>query len=154
MRHSAKRLRIVGPLHPDIKAVLGRLPRENVEFLGAMPQAQLADVLSTSHVMVLPSIEEGMALVQGQALACGCPIISSTNTGAEDLFDDKKEGFIVPIRDVAILTEKMQMLADDPELQARMSEAALRRVNSLGGWQDYGDRWESMLRELIADGSA
>jgi alpha-maltose-1-phosphate synthase len=87
-------------------------------------------------------------LVQGQALACGCPVICSTNTGGEDLFTDGVEGFIVPIRDVGALTERMQQLADDPALQSRMSEAALRRVQSLGGWSDYGNQWETFLSDL------
>jgi starch synthase len=89
-----------------------------------------------------------LALVQGQALACGCPVIASTNTGGQDLFTDGVEGFIVPVRDVAALTEKMQLLADDSPLQARMSEAALRRVRTIGGWEEYGDRWEVLLHEL------
>ena len=100
--------------------------------------------------MVLPSIEEGLALVQGQALACGCPVLCSTNTGGEDLFTDGVEGFIVPVRDVPALTEKMQQLADDPALQAKMSEAALQRVRTLGGWDDYGNRWEALLESLIS----
>lgn len=154
LRHPAKRLRVVGALHPDLKTVLNRLPQENVEFLGSVKQETLAQYMSTSHVMVLPSLEEGLALVQGQALACGCPVLCSTNTGGEDLFTDGVEGFIVPIRDVAALTERMQQLADDPALQARMSEAALRRVQSLGGWKDYGDQWETVLSDLIAGRSA
>ena len=148
LRHPAKRLRIVGPMHPDIKSVLPRLPREQVEFLGAVPGRELPQLMSTSHLMVLPSIEEGLALVQGQALACGCPILSSANTGAEDLFTDGIEGYIVPIRDVPALTEKMQQLADDPALQKRMSEAALRRVRRLGGWTSYADQWEALLEAL------
>ena len=63
-----------------------------------MPQDRLAAIMSSSHVMILPSIEEGLALVQAQAMACGCPLISSTNTGGEDLFSDGVEGFVVPIR--------------------------------------------------------
>jgi glycosyltransferase involved in cell wall biosynthesis len=106
--------------------------------------------MSTSHVMVLPSIEEGLALVQGQALACGCPVLCSTNTGGEDLFTNGVEGFVVPVRDASALTERMQQLADDPALQLQMSEAALRRVQLLGGWDDYGDRWESLLKRLVA----
>jgi starch synthase len=153
LRHPAKLLRVVGAVHPDIKTVLDRLPRENVEFLGSVKQDVLAKLMSTSHVMVLPSLEEGLALVQGQALACGCPVLCSTNTGGEDLFTDGVEGFIVPIRDIAALTERMQQLADDPALQARMSEAALRRVQSLGGWGDYGNQWETVLKELVGDRS-
>jgi starch synthase len=99
--------------------------------------------------MVLPSIEEGLALVQGQALACGCPVLCSTNTGGEDLFTDGMEGFIVPIRDPQALTDRMQQLADDRDLQVRMSEAALQRVRSIGGWTDYGDQWEALLKNMV-----
>lgn len=153
LRHSAKRLRLAGTIHPDIKSVLGRLPRENVEFLGPVAQPRLAELMSTSHLMVLPSIEEGLALVQGQALACGCPVLCSTNTGGEDLFTSGVEGFIVPIRDVSSLTEKMQQLADDPALRTAMSEAALARVSTLGGWSDYGNRWEKLLYRLAPNGA-
>lgn len=149
LRHPSKRLRFAGDVRPDLKPVLGRLPREHVEFLGPVSQSRLAELMSASHVMVLPSIEEGLALVQGQALACGCPVICTTNTGGEDLFTDGVEGFIVPIRDSAALADKMQQLADDPALQQRMSHAALERVRSLGGWNDYGNRWEKLLQQLV-----
>ena len=109
--------------------------------------------MSTSHVLVLPSIEEGLALVQAQAMACGCPVICTTNTGGEDLFTDGTEGFILPIRDVATLTERMQELADDPARQEIMRAAALRRVQSIGGWTQYGDRWEELLQRLIGNRS-
>jgi glycosyltransferase involved in cell wall biosynthesis len=132
-----------------MKTVLDHLPLDQVEFLGAVPQPRLAELMSTSHVMVLPSIEEGLALVQGQALACGCPVVCSTNTGGEDLFTDGVEGFIVPIRDPEALTNRMQQLADDPALQSRMSEAALRRVRSIGGWSDYRDQWEALLQSMV-----
>ncbi len=148
LRHSRKRLRLAGSMHPDIRGVLGRLPTVDVEFLGPVSQERLAELMSESHVMVLPSIEEGLALVQGQAMACGCPVIGSTNTGAEDLFTDGVEGYIVPIRDVGALTERMERLASDPELQGRMSAAALERVRSLGGWEDYGAKWERLLVSL------
>jgi glycosyltransferase involved in cell wall biosynthesis len=147
--HPNKRLRVVGSLPDWMKPVLARLPQDHVEYLGILPQAQLPAIMSSSHVMVLPSIEEGLALVQGQALACGCPIIATPNTGSEDLFTDDVEGFIVPIRDVAALTDRMQRLAEDPALQQRMSEAALARVKHLGGWTTYGDKWEDLLTRLV-----
>jgi starch synthase len=148
VRHPHKRLRIAGAVLPDLKAVLGRLPQEQVEFLGVVPQTRLRELMSASHALVLPSIEEGLALVQAQAMACGCPVICSTNTGGEELFTDGVEGFIVPIRDSAALAARMQQLVDDPALQRTMGEAALRRVESIGGWAEYGDRWEALLLRL------
>ena len=150
LRHPRKRLRVAGAIQTDVKSLLAQLPQSGVEYLGPVPQAQLIELMNTSHLMVLPSIEEGLALVQGQALACGCPVLATTNTGSEDLFTDGVEGFIVPIRDVAILTDRMQRLADDPALQRQMSHAALERVRHLGGWNDYGDKWEQLLYTLCA----
>ncbi len=148
LRHPHKRLQVAGSMHPDVAGVLQRLPTTDVEFLGPVSQERLVELMSASHAMVLPSIEEGLALVQGQAMACGCPVIGSTNTGAEDLFTDGVEGYVVPIRDVAALTERMERLALDPELQRRMSAAALDRVRSLAGWDDYGAKWERLLLSL------
>ncbi|MES2391081.1 MAG: glycosyltransferase [Acidobacteriota bacterium] len=148
LRHPRKRLRVAGPLQEDLRDVLRRLPSEQVEVLGPLPQPRLAELMSRSHVLVLPSIEEGLALVQAQAMACGCPVIGSVNSGAEDLFTDGVEGFIVPIRSAEAIRERLQQLADEPELQQRMRGAALERVRSIGGWREYGDRWEALLAKL------
>lgn len=153
VRHPRKRLRVVGAVQKEMRPVLASLPTENVEFLGLLPQAELPAVLSSSHLFVLPSIEEGLALVQGQAMACGCPVLASTNTGAADLLTDGEEGFIVPIRDADALVARMQQVADDPALQQRMRAAALARVQHLGGWDDYGQQWEQLLRELTGASS-
>jgi starch synthase len=98
--------------------------------------------------MVLPSIEEGLALVLAQSMACECPVIATRATGAEDLFTDGVEGCIVEDRDIAALTARMQQLADDPQQRGRMAAAARLRVNSIGGWEEYGRRWDRLLHQL------
>lgn len=150
LTHRAKRLTIVGACEPQMLAWLrsSGLPMDRVTLTGAVPQPRLKDIMSRSHVMVLPSVEEGLALVQAQALACGCPVIGTHHSGGEDLFVDGEEGFIVPIRDVDALTARMQALADDPDRREMMSAAALRRVRSLGGWSLYGGRVAALMEEL------
>jgi glycosyltransferase involved in cell wall biosynthesis len=148
LRHPNKRLTMVGYVQEDVRGLLGKLPQEHVTFTGSIPQAELAERMSRSHVLALPSVEEGLALVQGQAMACGCPVIATTATGAEDLFTDGVEGFIVAGRDSGALAERLQQLADDPALRARMSAAALERVKALGGWDHYGDLWDRLLHTL------
>lgn len=148
LRHPRKRLRVAGAIQGELRPVLPGLPTDGVEFLGAVPQSELAGLMSRSHLLVLPSIEEGLALVQAQALACGCPVLCSEATGAEDLFTDGCEGFIVAPRDSVALTSRMQRLADNPDLQQTMRAAGLRRVQQLGGWRQYGDRWEALLAQL------
>jgi glycosyltransferase involved in cell wall biosynthesis len=149
LRHPNKRLTVVGYMHEHIKPLLRDLPTDNVTFTGALPQTELIDRMSRSHVLVLPSIEEGLALVQAQAMACQCPVIATEATGAEDLFTNGIEGFIIPNRDVDALADRLQLLADDPDLQARLAAAALVRVRSMGGWDTYGDAWERLLKQIL-----
>jgi glycosyltransferase involved in cell wall biosynthesis len=148
LRHPRKRLTVVGSVQNEIRELLRRLPVEGVVFTGSVAQAELARMMSRSHVLVLPSVEEGLALVQGQAMACGCPVIATTATGAENLLSDGVEGFIVAPRDVDALAERMQQMADDPGLRERMSAAALERLKSLGGWDRYGEMWDALLHAL------
>ena len=145
VRHPHKRLRVVGALSREMAVVLSGLPQQHVEFLGLQPQDRVAELMGESHLLVLPSVEEGLALVQGQALACGCPVLATTNTGGEDLFRDEQEGFIVPIRDPEALANRMQRVIDDPGLWEHMRAAALLRVHQIGGWETYGNRWHALL---------
>lgn len=89
-------------------------------------------------------------MVMAEAMACGCPVIATTNTGGPDLFQDGLEGFIVPIRDASAIAERMQWLADDPARQQQMSAAGLERIKYLGGWDTYGDAMLNLFTELVA----
>ncbi len=139
---------LAGAVDPEMQAIV---ERTQVPFrqLGAVPRAQLAEHYSQASVLVLPSLEEGLALVQAQAMACGVPVIATTNTGAEDLFTDGVEGFIVPIRDPDAIAEKLVYLHEHPEARDAMGTAALARVQSLGGWNSYGERMAGIYRAAL-----
>jgi glycosyltransferase involved in cell wall biosynthesis len=120
------------------------------ELKGIIPRKNLWQYYSQASVLVLASIEDGFGLVLSQAMACGLPIISTTNTGAEDLFTDGVEGFIVPIRSPESIREKIQWMIDNPALRDQMAAAALERVKTLGGWDRYGDSVQSVYQQLAA----
>ncbi len=147
VRHPRKRLTLIGAATGDTRVLLRDLP-EGVEVLGHRPQAELPAILSRCHVFALCSIEEGLANVMGQALACGCPVIATEATGAADLFSDGVEGFILPDPEPAALAARLEALAQDPARRQGMSEAALQRVRQLGGWDHYGDIMEQLIRTL------
>jgi glycosyltransferase involved in cell wall biosynthesis len=154
LRHPRKRLTIAGIIAPEIlRCLSAELGREDVRALGPVPHLKLKALMAGSDVLVLPSVEEGLALVQVEALACGCPIIATTNTGALDLITDGQEGFIVPIRAPEAIAERLQRLADDPALRRSMGEAALGKARLINGWQSYGDQMvETYSRALKARG--
>jgi starch synthase len=148
LKHPRKRLRLVGAVSEEMKAFLRERKFDGVEFVGAVPQPELVPMMSASHVLVLPSIQDGFGLVLGQAMACGCPVICSTHTAGEDLVRDGVGGFVVPIRDPGAIAERLEQLCQDPELRGRMSRAALKRVRQLGGWDEYGTQYGQLCRQL------
>ena len=121
---------------------------ENIKYLSVIKHSQLNKYYSNADVMVQPSIEEGLSLVIAEALACGCPVIATENTGALDLFNNDNEGFIIKPRSAEKICEKLEQLADDKSLRKRMSENAILKTKKIGGWNEYGDRWLSKLNNF------
>jgi glycosyltransferase involved in cell wall biosynthesis len=97
--------------------------------------------------MVMPNIEEVLAMVIGEALACGCPVVDSEHTGGRDFFIVGVESFIVPLHDVDALEQRLEALIQDETRRQRMSEAALRCVAAIGGWDVYSARWAERIKE-------
>ena len=104
--------------------------------------------MSSSHVLALPSVEDGFGLVLNQAMACGCPVICSQHTAAEDVMTHGQEGLVVPIRDSNAITLALERLCQNPGERERMGAAAMTRVKSLGGWDDYGEAFASLCCKL------
>jgi len=140
---------LVGSILPEVKPFLARYEGK-FRYLGIIPRKDLYQYYSQASVFVLASIEEGLALVQAQAMACGVPVIATAHTGAEDLFLDGREGFIVPIRDPNAIREKVELLYEQPHLRHAMAEAALQRVQSIGGWNHYGETVAKTYRQGLA----
>jgi glycosyltransferase involved in cell wall biosynthesis len=100
----------------------------------------LAELLKTCSAFVFPSVEEGLARVIPEAMACGLPIIASHESGATTLVRDGVEGLIIPPRDPVKIAEAMIRLGKDTQLNAAMGQAAFESGAKENSWQDYGDR--------------
>ncbi|MDO6519612.1 glycosyltransferase family 4 protein [Zobellia uliginosa] len=144
-KHPNKEFIVIGHMSHEIKKLLEAEHLENVNFKGIVANSQLLEYYSSSDVFLLTSLEEGLAMVQGEALACGCPIIATPNTGSQDLITHNEEGFIVPIRNSNAIIESFQKIVDTPNLREKMSHNALEKVQSLGGWDKYGDNYKSLI---------
>ncbi len=150
LKHPHKELVVVGTVEPEIKQLLMNQNVDNIQFLGHVANTELPRLYSKAHVFVLPSIEEGLAMVQGEAMGCGCPVIATGHTGAEDIFTNGKEGFIIPVGSAKPVEEALERLAQDSGLREQMSEAAMARVKAIGGWDGYGNAFAKLIAGLPA----
>jgi alpha-maltose-1-phosphate synthase len=149
-KHPNKRLVFVGAIDPAIVPIFKSFSSVGIEFVGSVPRAEVKKYMSISHALVLSSIHEGLALVQGQAMACGTPVIATRNTGSENLFEHEQQGLIIEARNVNALVDAFTRLADEPALRESMSVACLERVKQIGGWETYAERMVEISREAKA----
>lgn len=119
---------------PNCTPLLSAL--EQHRWIETLPHNLILEQMRHHDVLVLPSLFEGFALVIGEALSQGLPVICTTHSGAAEVIRDSLEGFVVPIRDSESIAERLQQLADDRLMLASMRQACLRRSRELS-WSAY-----------------
>lgn len=144
------RLVLIGSRTPETERLLRGLATPNMLMTGHVPQPLLATWLSRANVFVLPSIEDGFGLVILQALACGCPVIATTNTGGPECIRDGENGFIVPPGDPEALAERLVWFAEHRPAAGAMRERALMSTRHADSVERYGDDMMEVYRGLLA----
>ena len=89
---------------------------EDVSFIPTLSQDEVYKKMIDSDLLLLPSIEEGIANVCIEAMFCKLLVLSTNCGGMEELIEDGKTGFLVPTRspiDIAIKIGKILSLSGD-----------------------------------------
>ncbi len=108
------------------------------------PNEEILDFMAQCDAFVLPSIVEGRAIVQLEALSRGLPLLVTPNAGGDDLITPGETGFLVPIRDPAALAEKINWLLEHRAELPRL-RAACRARAAACSWEAYRRRLQSIL---------
>jgi glycosyltransferase involved in cell wall biosynthesis len=143
---------------PGIELVLAGYPygtdavalyenRIRVRRLGHIARSELARVMSHCHVHVFPTLVEGFGRNLIEAMASGLPVITTRHCAGPDLIEDGVNGFIVPIRDVDAICEKLAWVYDHPQEASAMGERARASVAHLTQ-ADYRRRFAERIYEV------
>lgn len=139
----------IGPMTDEIGPFWRKWASPAIRHQGPFPERELYKYYSQGTIFCLASIEEGLAMVQAQAMACGLPVICTKNTGGADIVREGQDGFIVPIRDVEALKEKILYCYENPAVCAALGESARQRVQTGFTWSDYGEKMIAAYRKLL-----
>lgn len=107
----------------------------------------VADVYNNCNVYVHPSVTEGFGITVLEAMAHGRACIVSEETGAVDLIEDGKNGFIIPTRNVNVIMDKIRWFYDNPDECKKMGQEA-RKVAESYSWDLIRPRYEKLYETL------
>ena len=115
--------------------------------MGRIRNHLLVEYYQRSNVLLIPSIEEGSAIVILEALACGCPVIATPNAGSEHI-KDGFNGFIVPIHSSEKICECLYKMSDTVGLKDQLEVNCVETINEINGWDHYGKQWDNLIKSI------
>ena len=106
------------------------------EYFHPCSNKKVRAIMKEHDALVLPSIVEGRALVQQEALSCGLPIIVTPNTGGEDLVLEGKTGYMVPIRSPEKIKEAISSMMANWKNREDIQKLCQKKAREYT-WQNY-----------------
>lgn len=116
-----------GSLEAELRAQctsLGIL--DHVIFTGFVDDP--ASVLNLFDVNICTSLSESFSLSVGEAMSVGVVTIATRCGGPEELIEDGKDGFLIPLKDEAAIAEKIEYLLEHVSEKEKMATLAKNKI--------------------------
>lgn len=124
-----------GPQEAALRALIGELGlADRVQLAGPKPQDEIVAAYRQAAVFALPCVigadgnRDGLPTVLLEAMAMRLPVVSTDLTGVPEIVDDGLTGLLVPQNDAPALAAALARLLANPDLRARMGQAARAKV--------------------------
>jgi glycosyltransferase involved in cell wall biosynthesis len=115
----------------------------DIRRLGYIPPGELTTWYQAATAFVYPSLFEGFGLPPLEAMACGCPVLASTDAAVAEVCADA--ALLANPEDVDALQHQLQRLAADSALRERLSAAGIARAR-LFNWDETARRTLDVYR--------
>lgn len=108
---------------------------------------EMVSYYSSAALLVFPSLYEGFGLPPLEAMACGCPVVTSNNSSLRELYEGV--ALLVDPKDIKGMSDKILEVLIDTELRNRMIENGLSlsiKLNMEKTVQSTLDVYEKVLK--------
>ena len=117
----------------------------DVIFTDFVPDEDLVALYNGASLFVYPSLYEGFGLPPLEAMACGCPVVTSNTSSLPEVVGDA--GLMVDPRRPEELAEAMARIIEDSALRAELREKGLKRAAEFS-WRRCAEETLAVYREL------
>ncbi len=118
-----------------------------VHFASARSEDELIQLYSHASALLHPSLCEGFGNPVAEAMACGCPVITSNQSAMPEVSGGA--ALLVDPFNIANIAAALRLIWYDKEKARAMREAGLARATELS-WEDFAKKNIAIYRELLA----
>lgn len=120
---------------------------KNIKYIAHLPQNELIVYYQNSSIFILPSYMDSFGQVIFEAMSCGTPVITTTNSAAPKYVENYQEGFIINVANKEQLKERILYFYNNRDEIERMGKNARKRVEELT-WDNYYKNINNFLDEI------
>lgn len=121
-----------------------------VEIHELVNDEELTRLYATASVFFLPTRMEGWGLSIMEAMASGCPIVSTPVGGVTELVQSGENGLLVPVGDIHGFAEAIEQLLDDKTLRDRLCATALETVKKYS-WDVSAEKTIGLYNRILSE---
>ncbi len=119
-----------------------------VKHVGLLSRQELASAMARADVFIFPSLSEGSARVVFEALASGCYVITTPNSGS--IVEDGIHGAVVPPGDGLALAEAIEYAYQHRDRISDIGGGNAVCVRTKYRQRDYGDKLSNLYEKLVS----
>jgi len=123
--------------------------KENVIFTGY--REDIEELMALMDIFVLTSLREGLPRVLVQAAAVGIPLVAFNVDGVSEIVKDNYNGFLVRVRDVEQLANRIIKYIDNKELVLLHSQKGREFIKDKWSIEDMVDKIDKIYQNLIQE---
>lgn len=124
--------------------------KKEVVFIDKIRHDKVPGLMKENSVLLLPSLEEGIANVVLEAMAVGLPVVSTRSGGMNEVVINSQTGWLVPVADAKAMADALEDYLGIPDaalLTIRKNAFDLVRMHNQGSVQ--ADKFKSFYNDVI-----
>jgi glycosyltransferase involved in cell wall biosynthesis len=137
----------LGPEEKKLRDYVETHRIQNVMFLGY--REDVPHLLHSSDIFILTSTHEPFGIVILEAMACGCPVVSTRSSGPVSIVEDGVDGLLSAVGDVQGLTNHIVRLLKDKECAQKLAHNARKKVTEKYNVDFFSSRVESIYEDIL-----
>jgi glycosyltransferase involved in cell wall biosynthesis len=131
------------------RKIIQNLP--NLQSIGPVSFEDMPHRYRQMDILLMPTVREGLSLAVLEAMACGLPVVASNCSSLPEQIDDGKGGFLCPVGDVNAFAEKLNLLAESPDLRRKMGEYNRTKTEKTFTLERMANEYQKLFDEVITE---